>query len=105
MQRTPDGNGYWMLRADGYVYAFGDAHSYGNVAGCANYHGARSLLVSPDGLGYWIGTNDGSVIPLGDARKLGMPSAINAPPVGIDACTLIFWSRSLRSPLRDAGWE
>jgi Mannosyl-glycoprotein endo-beta-N-acetylglucosaminidase len=83
MQRTPSGNGYWMLRSDGYIYAFGDAKNYGSVGGCGNYHGARSLLVSPDGKGYWIGTNDGSVIPLGDARKLGMPSEITSPPVGL----------------------
>ena len=83
MQRTPTGHGYWMLRSDGYIYAFGDATNYGSVGGCGNYHGARSLLVSPDGKGYWIGTNDGSVIPLGDARKLGMPSSISTPPVGL----------------------
>ena len=83
MQRTPSGHGYWMLRRDGYIYTFGDAKDYGDVGGCTNYHGARSLLVSPDGKGYWIGTNDGSVIPLGSARKLGMPSAITAAPVGL----------------------
>jgi hypothetical protein len=83
MQRTPDGKGYWMLRADGGVYSFGDAHFYGSIVGCTNYQGARSLLVSPDGKGYWIATNNGSVIPLGDARKLGMPSEITAAPVGL----------------------
>jgi hypothetical protein len=83
MQRTASGHGYWMLRADGAIYAFGDARYYGGVGGCPNYHGARSLLVSPDGGGYWIGTNDGSVIPLGDARKLGMPASITAAPVAL----------------------
>ena len=67
----------------GYIYSYGDAKYYGGVGGCANYHGARTLLVSPDGKGYWIGTNDGSVIPLGSARKLGMPSSITSAPVGL----------------------
>jgi hypothetical protein len=30
---TPDGGGYWLLGADGGVFAFGDAHFYGSAAG------------------------------------------------------------------------
>ena len=47
MQRTPTGNGYWMLGADGTVYAFGDAGEFGDIGGCTNYGGANRLLVTP----------------------------------------------------------
>jgi hypothetical protein len=73
MQRTASGKGYWMLGADGAVYPFGDAKSYGNVKGCTNYKAAARLLVTPSGDGYWIATVEGTVIPFGDARRLGSP--------------------------------
>ena len=30
---TPDGGGYWLIGADGGVFAFGDAHFFGSGAG------------------------------------------------------------------------
>ena len=54
------GKGYWMLTADGRMFAFGDAKHYGDIAGCTNYGGATRLLVAPDGKGYWIATGNGS---------------------------------------------
>jgi len=30
---TPTGNGYWEVGSDGAVYPFGDAQSYGSMAG------------------------------------------------------------------------
>ena len=83
MQRTATGNGYWMLGSDGSMYAFGDAAYLGGVGGCANYGGARRLLVTPTGNGYWIATANGSVIPFGDARRLGFPALLFGSPVAL----------------------
>ena len=35
MATTPDGGGYWLLLADGSVYAFGNAKWYGDLRGSA----------------------------------------------------------------------
>jgi len=32
MARTPDGHGYWLVGADGGVFAFGDAGFHGSAA-------------------------------------------------------------------------
>jgi hypothetical protein len=32
MTATPDGKGYWLTEANGAVFSFGDAHSYGSAA-------------------------------------------------------------------------
>ena len=32
MAATPDGQGYWEVAADGGVFTFGDARSYGSAA-------------------------------------------------------------------------
>jgi hypothetical protein len=29
MESTPDGHGYWLIAADGSLFPFGDAPSYG----------------------------------------------------------------------------
>jgi hypothetical protein len=33
MATTSDGRGYWMVAADGGIFAFGDAAFYGSAAG------------------------------------------------------------------------
>jgi hypothetical protein len=40
MASTPDGRGYWLLLADGSVYAFGNATWYGDLRGSAWWPGA-----------------------------------------------------------------
>ena len=56
---TPTGNGYWMLGADGGVFALGDAKFLGNLAsdGSAQGKHAYDLEPRPAGDGYWIATN------------------------------------------------
>ncbi len=61
-------NGYWMLSADGTVYAFGDAHPAGS--GDAGAGPAVDLEPTPDGAGYWIAHADGHVSARGDAPAL-----------------------------------
>ena len=33
MERTPDGQGYWMLGRDGGIFSYGDATFYGSTGG------------------------------------------------------------------------
>ena len=65
----PDGNGYWVMRSNGRMEAFGDAEWYGDLAN-ENEH-ARDFAPTPTGLGYWILTQDGDVHAFGDAVDLG----------------------------------
>jgi ribosomal protein L24E len=87
---TPDGQGYWLVRADGAVAAFGDARLYGSpragkavpavpVVGAAAAH---------DGRGYWLVRADGHVYSFGDARSYGsLPggNVLEGPVAGIAA--------------------
>jgi hypothetical protein len=85
---TPDGQGYWLVRADGGIAAFGDARWYGSLPA------AKARPVAPivgmartgDAKGYWLAGADGHVYGFGDARSYGSASApitaIAAPPGG-----------------------
>ena len=72
--------GYWMLTADGRVYPFGDAVSYGDSAAAlaplmAVGVRATKLEPTPTGHGYWIVDSAGHVGAFGDARDLsGVPA-------------------------------
>ena len=69
--RTPDGGGYWLVGADGGVFAFGDATFYGSLA---NTHLARPIVAAiptPGGGGYWLVGADGGVFAFGDATFYG----------------------------------
>jgi hypothetical protein len=83
MQRTPVGQGYWMMSADGRVFKFGNAAYYGDIAGCGIYGFATRLLVTPDGKGYWIATSTGAVVPFGDAKKFGFPATVGGGAVAL----------------------
>ena len=64
----PPRSGYWMLGADGAVYPFGAAQSFGSLTGGGS---AVDLEPSPSGQGYWVLGPDGSVRGFGDAPALG----------------------------------
>jgi hypothetical protein len=59
--------GYWLVTANGQVYAYGAAPYYGN-AGISN---GVAITPTPDGNGYWIAGSDGGVFALGDANFYG----------------------------------
>ena len=72
MAITPTGKGGWVLDAEGDVWTFGDAHSYG--APEDNRVGdAVDIVATPDGKGYTILTNAGDVYDYGDATFYGHP--------------------------------
>jgi hypothetical protein len=71
MVRTPDGGGYWLVAADGGVFAFGDARFLGSAGGTRLAAPVVGMTVTPDGGGYWLVAADGGVFSFGDARFLG----------------------------------
>ncbi|HYH48150.1 MAG TPA: hypothetical protein VEG38_01250, partial [Acidimicrobiia bacterium] len=62
--------GYWMLGADGAVYAFGDAGRFGAASVPAG-RAAVDLEPTPSGRGAWVLDDTGAVTPFGDAPALG----------------------------------
>ena len=87
-------SGYWMVSSNGTVYAFGSAHSYGNVTNLSGK--VVGMAPTPDGGGYWIATNTGNIYAFGNAARYGGVGRygitgltgshpLNAPIVGIAA--------------------
>jgi hypothetical protein len=75
-----DDRGYFMVAADGGVFAFGDAKYEGSCPGIGGCSGA-GVAVMPDasGNGYWLVTKSGSVYTFGDAPYLGAPGNTGSP--------------------------
>ncbi|MFZ4516245.1 MAG: hypothetical protein ACOYN3_08035, partial [Acidimicrobiia bacterium] len=72
MALKPSGAGYWLLGADGGVFAFQAAY-YGSLPGiglCTEIR-AASIAASATGNGYWIVAEDGGVFTFGDSRFMG----------------------------------
>jgi hypothetical protein len=69
-----NGRGYFMVAADGGVFAFGDATFEGSCPGIGGCSGS-AVGVAPDatGHGYWLVTSSGHVYTFGDARYFGAP--------------------------------
>ena len=67
MAATPDGRGYWLVTADGGVFAFGDAAFEGSMGGTHLQCAVVGMAATPDGRGYWLAAADGGVFSFGDA--------------------------------------
>ncbi len=75
-----DGRGYFMVAADGGVFAFGDAAFAGSCPGIGTCPGsAVSVLPDTTGKGYWLVTSVGAVYAFGDAPFEGAPGATPSP--------------------------
>jgi hypothetical protein len=70
---APTRHGYWMLGADGAVYAFGNAKFYGSHTDLAAH-----LTPTRTALGYWVVNRTGHVYAFGDARSFGDAGALRA---------------------------
>jgi hypothetical protein len=81
---TPDGKGYWLVAADGGVFAFGDAGYYGSTGNTVLNEPIVGITTTPDGKGYWLVAADGGVFAFGDADFYGSTGAqvLNEPIVG-----------------------
>ena len=80
MVPSADGGGYFMVAADGGVFAFGDAKFEGSCPGMGGCSGA-AVAVMPDasGNGYWLVTATGRVYAFGDAVNHGGPAPQSVP--------------------------
>jgi len=75
----PTGSGYWMLGADGAVYPFGEAASFGSPVVSAG-RSAVDVEPTPSGRGYWVLDDSGAVSAFGDATGYGgVPAAVLSP--------------------------
>ena len=109
MVPSSDGNGYFMVAADGGVFAFGDAKFAGScpgIGGCAG----TAVAVMPDqsGNGYWLVTTAGNIYAFGDAPFFGAPPPQSSPVVNAVATTdghgyWILYANGAVLPFGDAG--
>jgi cell wall-associated NlpC family hydrolase len=71
MASTPDGKGYWLVGADGGVFACGDAPFLGSLGALPLTGPVVAVAGTPDGGGYWLAGLDGGVFAFGDAGYYG----------------------------------
>jgi hypothetical protein len=80
MVPSADGGGYFMVAADGGVFAFGDAKFAGSCPGIGGCSGsAVAVLPDASGNGYWLVTATGNVYAFGDAVNYGAPGPQSVP--------------------------
>jgi hypothetical protein len=82
-----DGLGYWLVAADGGVFAFGAAGFYGSTGGVHLNQPIVGMAATPDGHGYWLVARDGGIFTFGDAGFYGSTGNVhlNQPIVGMAA--------------------
>jgi hypothetical protein len=85
--RTASGRGYWLLGADGGIFAFGDAQFYGSMGGKPLNAPVVAMAPTATGAGYWLVAEDGGIFAFGDAKFYGSMGGkpLNEPIVGITA--------------------
>ena len=85
MTATTDGNGYWLVAADGGIFSYGDATFYGSTGGMHLNKPIVGMATANDGNGYWLVASDGGIFSYGDAVFHGSTGSIvlNKPVVGM----------------------
>ncbi len=83
MAGTPDGNGYWVAKANGLVTDHGDAVDFGSMASANLTAPITHIVATSDGKGYWLVGADGGIFAFGDAAFHGSMGgrSLNAPIV------------------------
>jgi hypothetical protein len=71
MAATTSGQGYWLLGADGGIFAFGDAPFFGSTGAMVLNQPVVDMAPTSTGRGYWMVARDGGVFTFGDARFAG----------------------------------
>ena len=84
---THSGNGYYLLDNSGGIFPFGDARSFGSMAGRRLNAPIIALAPTVSGRGYWLLASDGGVFSFGDARFYGSMGGkrLNQPIISIAA--------------------
>jgi Squalene-hopene cyclase C-terminal domain len=79
--------GYWLVAADGGVFAYGDAAFEGSHGGAPLNRPIVGMAATSDGGGYWLVAADGGVFAYGDAAFEGSHggSPLNMPICGMAA--------------------
>jgi hypothetical protein len=82
---TSDGNGLWLVTANGTVGTCGDATSHGDLGGTTLNAPIVGIASTSDNGGYWLVAADGGVFSFGDAQFHGSMGgqSLNAPVVGM----------------------
>jgi hypothetical protein len=85
MATTPDGGGYWLVGADGGIFAYGDAGYYGSMGAKPLNQPIVGMASTSDGRGYWMVAADGGIFAFGDAGFAGSMGGtpLNQPIVGM----------------------
>ncbi len=86
---THSGGGYYVLSNFGEIVPFGDARSFGSMAGHRLNAPIIALAPTPSGNGYWLLGADGGIFTFGDARFYGSLGSkrLNAPIISMAATT------------------
>ncbi|MHB1508068.1 MAG: putative Ig domain-containing protein [Acidimicrobiales bacterium] len=94
---TADGGGYWLAAANGSVFAFGDARSFGSMKGRHLTGRVVGIAATADGGGYWLAAANGSVFAFGDATYAGSirPTTHGSPLVAMAANPIAVSSQAL----------
>jgi hypothetical protein len=71
MSPTSDGQGYWLVAADGGIFSFGDAQFRGSTGNMILNKPVTGVAVTPNGQGYWLVASDGGIFSFGDAPFYG----------------------------------
>jgi hypothetical protein len=87
MAATHDGQGYWIVAADGGIFNYGNASFLGSAGGIKLNKPIVGMAATPDGGGYWLVASDGGIFSYGDAQFYGSTGSIklNQPVVGMAA--------------------
>ncbi len=80
-----DGQGYWLVAADGGIFAYGDAGFFGSHGGAPLNQPIVGMASTADGQGYWLVAADGGIFAYGDAGFFGSHGGapLNQPIVGM----------------------
>jgi hypothetical protein len=71
MAATADGGGYWLVAADGGIFALGTAPFHGSMGGHTLNAPIVGMAATPDGGGYWLVAGDGGIFSFGNAPFAG----------------------------------
>jgi len=84
---TPDGLGYWVVAADGGIFAYGNAAFEGSTGGLHLNAPIVGMAATPTGRGYLLVASDGGVFAFGDAVFAGSMGGrqLNQPIVAMAA--------------------
>ncbi len=85
MTPTADGQGYWLVAADGGIFAYGDTQFYGSAGSLRLNQPIVGMSVTPDGGGYTLVATDGGVFNYGDSQFYGSLGSLklNKPIEGL----------------------